>query len=216
MKAYIRFCASLVLALAQATALATTAADFDQELAAIIRDYDKAYYDTPNRDAKSKAFEAVAQRAANLAKQHPNRGEPVSWQGQSLAEQSAVEGSLGLAKQARKALEAAIAITPNAYASEAYSTLGSMYANMPGFPLAFGDKKKAREYFQKALAINSSSIGANVGYAQLLLKTDDYAGAMKHATAALNAPPRLGREKADKAARARADSVIAKAKEKLR
>jgi tetratricopeptide (TPR) repeat protein len=191
------------------------AADFDQELAAIIRDYDSAGLDSPNDDAKAKAYGAVAKRAEALAKQFPGRAEPLVWLGQSQASQSALERSLGLVKQARKTLEAALAITPNPYALEAYSTLGGMYANVPGFPLAFGDKKKARECYQKALAINSANIGANQGYASLLFKMDDYAGAIKYATVALSAPTRPGRERADKAIRTNAENLIAKAKKEM-
>jgi tetratricopeptide (TPR) repeat protein len=131
------------------------------------------------------------------------------------AEQSGAAGSLGLVKQARKTLEAAVAINPNLYAVDAFSTLGGVYANVPGFPLAFGDKKKAAAYFQKALAINPSSLGANLGYARLLLKLGDYAAALKQATAALNAPPRPGREQADKAERKNAEILIAAAKQQL-
>jgi len=212
MRTRTRIVASLLVALVYSTAIA---ADLDQELAAIIRDYDSANYDSPNDDVKAKAFEAVAKRAESLAKQFPGRAEPLVWQGQAQASQSAFERSLGLAKQARKTLEAAVAITPNQYAIEAYSTLGSMYANIPGFPISFGDKKKARALYEKALAINSESAGANLGYANLLFKTDDYAGAIKHATVALNAPPRPGRDKANKAARASAEGLIAKAKKEM-
>jgi len=35
-----------------------------------------------------------------------------------------------------------------------YNSLGSLYAKVPGWPLGFGDKKKAQAYFEKALAIN--------------------------------------------------------------
>jgi len=206
---------AVLLALAYPQAFAT-ALDFDQELTAIIRDYDNANYESPSDDAKAKAYAAVVARAEKLAKQHPTRGEPLSWMGQAQASQSALERSLGLVKQARKTLEAAVAITPNAYAVEAYSTLGSMYGSVPGFPIAFGDKKKAHECYKMALAINPSSLGANAGYGSFLLKQDDYTGAIKYATVALNAPARPGREKADKASRANAESVIAKAKEKLR
>jgi tetratricopeptide (TPR) repeat protein len=192
------------------------APDFEQELTTIIRDYDNANYDSADNDTRVKAFEQVVTRTERLTKQYPNRAEAFVWLGQSQASLSAADRSLGLAKQARKTLEAAIAMTPNAYAVDAYSTLGSMYANVPGFPLAFGDKKKARECYQKALAINPSSIGANTGYASLLLKLDEHAEAIKYATAALNGTPRVGRDRADKASRANAENIIAKAKAKLR
>ena len=203
-------------ALAAHSSVVTAAPNFEQELTMVIRDYDSAMYGTMDKDAKAKALEAVTSRAASLAMQYPNRAEVLVWQGMSQAELSATSGSLSLVKQARKTLETAVAITPNSYAVDAYSTLGGVYANVPGFPLAFGDKKVARTYFQKALAINSSNIGANLGYAKLLFKTGDYAGAIKHATAALNGSPRPRREKADKTARISAEDLIAKAKENLR
>jgi tetratricopeptide (TPR) repeat protein len=215
MKTSVRIIAPVLVGLLHSSAFADTTA-FDQEMTAIIRDYDAASYDTTGSEARAKAFERVVNRAANLAKQYPGRAEPIVWQGQSKAAQSAEERSLGKAKDARKILEAAVAITPNAYAIEAYSTLGSMYANIPGFPISFGDKKKARECYQKALAINPSSIGANLGFANLLFKQDEYADVIKYATASLNGTPRPGREKADKAARTNAENLIAKAKTKLR
>jgi Tfp pilus assembly protein PilF len=138
------------------------------------------------------------------------------WKGIALAERSGLERSLGMLKQARQTLEAALAVNPNPYATDAYTTLGSMYANAPGFPLSFGSQKKARELYEKALSINATGIGSNLNYAQFLLKAEDYAGALKHAAAVLAAPPRPGRERADQAARTSAERLIARAREKLR
>ncbi len=210
-----RFGLVALLALAALPSMANTA-NIDAELQALIRAYDAALYDSANKDVRIKSFDALIQRAERLVQQHPTRGEPLVWKGLAQAEKSGAEGSLSLVKQARKTLESAVAITPNAYAADAYSGLGSIYANVPGFPIGFGDKKKAREYFHKALAINAASMRVNVNYAQLLFKQDDYAGALKHATVAINAPPRAGREKADKAARETAESLIVKAKANLR
>ena len=56
----------------------------------------------------------------------------------------------------------------------------------------------------------------NRWYAELLLKRDDYAGAVKYARAALNAPARPGREKADEDLRAEAEQVVAEATRKQR
>ena len=211
----IRILLAALIALASVPLLANTAS-IDAELQALIRAYDVAMYESADRDARIKAFDSLIQRADQLVQQHPTRGEPLVWKGLAQTEKSGAEGSLSLVKQARKTLESAVAITPNAYAADAYSALGSIYANVPGFPLAFGDKKKAREYFHKALAINSASMRVNVNYAQLLFKQDDYAGALKHATVALSAPPRPGREKADQVARTTAESLIVKAKAQLR
>lgn len=193
-----------------------TAEEVDQAIAILIRDYDVANYQVTNEDARAKAMDTLIQRADNLAKRNPALAEPLVWKGILEADQSAAQRSLGQVKQARKTLEAAIAITPNQYAADAHSTLGSMYANVPGFPLAFGDKKKARAHLQRALALNATHVGANLNYANLLLKADDHAAAIKHANAALAGMPRPGREQADKASRARAESLLAEAKRKLR
>jgi tetratricopeptide (TPR) repeat protein len=207
-------CALVLLGIGHSIAFA--AQDLEREIATFIHDYDAARFDAPNDDARSKAFSALIQRASALAKQNPTRGEPLVWKGIVEAEQSAFERSLGQVKQARKTLEAAVAMLPNAYAADAHASLGSMYANVPGFPLGFGDKKQARLHFQKALALAPTHVSGNLNYGNLLLKDEDYAGAMKHANAALAGLPRAGRERADKASRATADNILAKAKEKLR
>lgn len=204
-----------MLALSGPAALAATP-DLDQELAAIIRDYDGARFNSANDDARGKAYGELVARADKLSQQFPARAEPLVWKGILQADQSATERSLSLVKQARKTLEAALTINPNAYAADGYATLGSMYANVPGFPLAFGDKKKAQEMYLKSLSLNSSSLSANSGYARLLFKKDDYAGAVKYATAALAAPPRPGREQADSAGRKSAEELLANAKAKVR
>ena len=43
----------------------------------------------------------------------------------------------------------------------AYNSLGVLYYKVPGWPVGFGDKAKARELLQKALAINPKGIDAN-------------------------------------------------------
>jgi hypothetical protein len=209
--------AAVLLAACHCAAAATAAADsLDDELEALVGDYDTVRFDTSNDEARSKALTTLIQRAASLAKQHPSRGEPLAWKGIVEADLSARERSLGQAKNARKTLEASLAILPNSSAPDAYSTLGAMYANMPGFPLAFGDKKKARVHFQQCLTLDAKHVGCNINYASLLLKQEDFAGAIKHANAGIAGLPRPGRDKADKASRGSAETIITKAKEQLR
>jgi tetratricopeptide (TPR) repeat protein len=199
-----------------ASSTVVAAAEFDQQITALIRDFDIAKYETPNKDARTKAFAGITERADSLVKLYPGRPEALVWKGISLAEQSVIERDLGFLKQARKTLEAAIAIQPNAFSSDAQATLASMYANAPSWPLAFGDNKKARAICEQALSSNATSASVNVTYAHILFKLDDFAGAIKHATAGLNGPPRPGREKADAAVRASATSLIARTQQQLR
>jgi len=215
LKTTTRLVAPLLLALVHATGH-SAGATLEQDLTVLIHDYDVARFDIANEDARNKAYEALIKRADVLVKQNPSRAEPLVWKGMVEAELSAAERSLGVVKQARTPREASLAISPNPYATDAYATLGAMYANVPGFPLAFGDKKKARALYQKALAVDATSLRLNLNYAQLLFKQDDYASAVKYATTALSAPPRPGRDKADKAAYAKAQEVIAQSQAKLK
>ena len=92
MKTFRWMALSFLIALACSTVNAN-ALDFDQEMTAIIRAYDSASFDSPSDDARAKAYEGVVKRAADLAKQYPSRGEPLVWQGQAQASQSALERS---------------------------------------------------------------------------------------------------------------------------
>jgi tetratricopeptide (TPR) repeat protein len=210
-----RLTVSLLAALTCFAALATTK-DLDQELAALDRESEIAKFETPDGDPRVKAFAAVRQHAADLAKQYPQRPEPLVFEAWALIDQSiAVNGlsSLGLLKQARQKLEAALAIDANNGAAN--STLGSLYFNVPKWPLSFGDKKKGRAYSQKAIAIDPTSGWQNLDYAKCLFKDEDYSGAVKHATITLQAPTRAG-SKRDANMRTEAAALIGKAKEKLR
>jgi tetratricopeptide (TPR) repeat protein len=210
-----RFMAPLLLAIASASAFATTP-DLDQELAALARESDIAKFETADGDPRFKAFEALQQHAAKVTKQYPGRAEPVIWEAWAIIEQSVVLKNfhtLGLLKQSRNKLEAALAINPNN--SDANSTLGSLYFNVPIWPLSFGDKKKGRALHQKALAVDPMSSWKNLDYAKCLFKDDDYLGAVKYATITAHTPMRPG-SKRDASTTAEAEALIVKAKEKLR
>jgi Tfp pilus assembly protein PilF len=81
-----------------------------------------------------------------------------------------VLGALSLVKQARTNLEKAIEIEPNALQGSAWTSLGALYYQVPGWPIGFGDKDKADEMLKKALAINPDGIDPNYFYGDYLLK----------------------------------------------
>ena len=81
---------------------------------------------------------------------------------------------------------------------------------MPGWPIGFGDKTKAEEYFKKALSINPSGIDPNFFYAEFLIDRDRSAEAKPLLEAALKAAPRPGRELADSGRRQEIQSVLDK------
>ena len=119
-------------------------------------------------------------------------------------------GALSLAKEARARLEQAQKLQPGALNGSALTSLGALYYQVPGWPIGFGNKDKARESLQAALKIDPESIDANYFYADFLLEQGDQGGARQAAEHVLKAPPRAGREVADNGRRAEARALIAK------
>ena len=106
-----------------------------------------------------------------MANQYPERAEPLIWHAIVLSTWAGAKGGLGalsLVKRAKKQLERAIEIDGSAMAGSAYITLGSLYYQVPGWPLAFGDDDKAMVLLEKALKLNPYGIESNFFYADFL------------------------------------------------
>jgi len=219
MKFRLALIASLILLL-QPAAHAASAPDpaFDAELLSIQQAWAKANYETPAGDARQQAFDSLEKRAEAFAKAHPGRAEALIWEGiieSSYAGAKGGLGALGLAKEARSNLEAALKIDSSALDGSAYTSLGTLYYKVPGFPLGFGDHDKARQLLQKALKLNPNGIDPNYFYADFLFTEGDYAEALPYLEKASKAAPRPGRELADKGRHAEIAALTAKVKEKL-
>lgn len=106
-------------------------------------------------------------------------------------------GALSLVKQAKGDLEKALAIDPRALQGSAYTSLGALYYQVPGWPIGFGDKTKAEVMLQKALAINPDGIDSNYFYGDFQLNQGNKQAARHYLDKALKATPRPGREIAD-------------------
>jgi len=201
--------------LSAATAFASDAS-FDATIADLGHRWAAASYTLPD-DTKDAEYLAVIDSAKHAVNSYPQRAEPLIWEAIALASAAKVEGGLGAlkkAKQARDLLVTAVAIDPSAMQGAAYSTLGSLYAKVPRWPIGFGDLKKARIYLEKALTIDPSGIDANYFYAVFLNDQGDYAKAARHLKLALAAPPRVGREDADAGRRREALALLTALKEK--
>jgi tetratricopeptide (TPR) repeat protein len=209
-------CAALFVSIASHAAAPDPA--FDAELLSIQQAWAKANYETPAGDARKEAFDALEKRAEAFTKQHPGRAEALIWEGiieSSYAGAKGGLGALGLAKEARGNLEAAIKIDPAALDGSAYTSLGTLYYRVPGFPIGFGDHDKARQLLQQALKMNPNGIDPNYFYADFLYTEGEYAAALPYLEKAAKAPPRPGREAADKGRHAEIAALTAKVKAKL-
>ena len=92
----------------------------------------------------------------------------------------------------------------------AYNSLGVLYYKVPGWPLGFGDKDKAKELLQKALAINPQSIDANFFYGEFLVETKHPDDAVNYLERSLQAPDRPGRQISDAGRRDEARALLEK------
>jgi uncharacterized protein (TIGR02996 family) len=205
-------------ALFAATSIVASAASpaFDQAIADVAHDWARVSFQTPAAEQDA-AFSAVIARSQQVVQSFPGKAEPLIWEAIVLASAASTEGGLGAlhkAKQSRDLLLAAEAIDPNAMDGSIYSSLGSLYAKVPGWPIGFGDKKEAKKCFEKAIAIAPNDIDANYFYADFLADQGQYARSAEYLNPALAAPPRPGREDADAGRRAQALALLDSLKQK--
>ena len=85
-----------------------------------------------------------------------------------------------------------------------------LYYKVPGWPVGFGDKAKARELLQKALTINPKGIDPNFFYAEYLVETKHADQAIPYLEKAMQAPARPGRQLADQGRREEAKALLEK------
>jgi tetratricopeptide (TPR) repeat protein len=182
----------------------------DQAIKALSQDWSHVTYEVP-KSQQDDAYTALEARGTELIAQYPQRAEPRVWQAIILSTHAGEHGglgALGMAKRARNLLQEAEKIQPDVLHGSIYTTLGSLYYQVPGWPVGFGDKDKARTLLQKALQVDPDGIDPNYFYADFLYKTGDKAGAMEHLKKALSAPPRPDRALADKGRRAQVQTLI--------
>ncbi|MFO1407979.1 MAG: hypothetical protein U1F08_10650 [Steroidobacteraceae bacterium] len=206
------------LLVAYAARAATADPAFDADLLALQQAWAHVNYEVPAGDARVEAYPAVEKQAAALVAKYPGRAEPLIWRGiveSSYAGAKGGLGALGLAKQARSSLEAAMKIDPSALDGSAYTSLGTLYYKVPGFPLGFGDDDKARTLLQQALRMNPNGIDPNYFYGDFLVDQGDYKAALPYLERAAQAPARPGREVADQGRHAEISALIAKVRKEL-
>lgn len=205
-----------LLAAAVATATATPA-PMPPPLAAATaqfeRDWAKANYATP-KEQQAAAFDALLAKARALQARFPARAEPLVWAGVAQVYKAGVVGGMagfGLVKAARRDLEAAETIDPAAAGGLGLIELGTLYYQVPGFPIAFGDRGKASRYLQRALALDPSGLAANLAYGDFLVSGGNFDRATAVLRRALAAPPRPGQDAAERGRRAEVAALLAKA-----
>ncbi|PZQ43581.1 MAG: hypothetical protein DI551_11885 [Micavibrio aeruginosavorus] len=176
-------------------------------------------YQIADKDAQLSAIQKLEAQAAQLSTTNPTRAEPKIWEAIILSTDAGiVKGISALPKveRAKTLLEMSEKIDPNALNGSAHTSLGSLYYQVPGWPIGFGDDAKAEEHLKMALQINPDGIDPNFFYGDFLLKDDRAEEAKTYLNRALQAPARPGRELADAGRRQEIKAALAKVDETLK
>jgi tetratricopeptide (TPR) repeat protein len=194
-------------------------APFSGELAGIQQAWDQANYQSADARDKERQLEALSARSEALARQYPQRAEPLVWQGIVLSTYAGAKGGLGalsLAKKSRDCLLQAARIDPAALRGSAYTSLGALYSKVPGWPVGFGDDDKAGDYLRKALQLNPDGMDPNYFFGEWLYDQGKYPQALEYLQKALTAPPRPERPIGDAGRRAEINALMAKVRTSMR
>jgi tetratricopeptide (TPR) repeat protein len=169
-------------------------------------------YATP-ADSQLAAMTQLKARADAALVAAPGDASLMIWDGiitSSLAGLKGGLGALSLAKEARGRLEAAEKLQPGALQGSALTSLGALYYQVPGWPVGFGSRSKARTLLEAALKIDPDGIDSNYFYADFLFSEGDMPGAKKAAEHGLQATARAGRELADQGRREELRALLAR------
>lgn len=198
-------CATLLLAGAAHAAV-------EEDVAKLQQSWEHIKYQMPAAN-QEKEYEQLMKNADQVVEQNPGKAEALIWHGIIEASYAGAKGGLGalsLAKGARADFEKALDINPDALKGSAYTSLGSLYYQVPGWPIGFGDNKKAATMLKKGLALNPDGIDSNYFYGDFLFRSGDLDGAEAALKKALQAPPRPTRKLADEGRRGEINALLEK------
>ncbi len=157
-------------------------------------------YESKDSEHQIFCLENLIKRNEKALKQDPNRQELKVWLAINKASLAGADGGLGalsLVKEAKSLLEQVIDKAPETLSGSAYTSLGSLYYQVPGWPIGFGDDEMAEKMLRKALEINPEGIDPNYFYGDFLAQDGRKKEAIEYLTKAQKAKPRTDRPLAD-------------------
>ncbi|MCK5664509.1 MAG: hypothetical protein KAI17_13550 [Thiotrichaceae bacterium] len=152
------------------------------------------------KEQRGAAFQQLLLELNALNVEYPDQAELIIQQAIIVASNADNIGPIDALQaiyQARDLLLRAMALDPAASEGAAFVMLGSLYYQVPGWPIAYGDNDKARVMLEKALAINPNTIDANYFYGDLLVTLGKPKEAMIYFKRALAIPVRATQVFAD-------------------
>jgi tetratricopeptide (TPR) repeat protein len=202
-------CLSLWLCALGAVAAPTAA--LDSELSAMRFELDEANFGLDDKKARKRALDALVDRAESLTRHFPDSADARAWHGIVLTVYAGEIGGIGAlkyAKAARESLLDSLRLGTREFASGVNTSLGALYAKVPGGILGFGDHDVAEDYFIKALAADPDSLDAGYFYGEFLIEQDRCEQAASILEQALGAPAHPSRPIFDNGRRTQIEALL--------
>jgi tetratricopeptide (TPR) repeat protein len=170
--------------------------------------------DDPQRRARTLALE---RETAGLLAASPSSPDLMYWRANVLcfaAELAHSTKSLAMVREARDLLLKAEQLQPQSSAIK--SSLGSIYYEVPGWPISFGNNGKAQRYLAQAVALDPDGMDANFFMGDFLLQRGKAAQALPYLEKAASAGARLPASVLVDGRRREIDEALSKARKKAR
>lgn len=103
----------------------------------------------------------------------------------SLASVDNAPSPLKLIREAKDLAENVIKIKPDTLHSASYVILGALYYRAPGWPISFGNNKKAEKYLKKAITIHPNNLTTLYFFADFLAQQGKKEQALNYLNRAL-------------------------------
>lgn len=208
---------SLLMGLILLVVTTTALADNSKTVNELQSRWVKIKYEMPENQ-QEKAYGALVVEAEQSHADNISNPEFLIWEGVIRASYAGEKGGLGALSEVKKAkilFERAIEIDPAALDGSAFTSLGSLYYQVPGWPIGFGSSKKANEMLLKGLKYNPEGVESNFFYGEYLMDEGEYKAALDIFEKALQYPVRADRSITDNGLKKEIKVLIAKLKHKL-
>lgn len=191
----------------------------DADIAALQKEWARIKYQVSDKDMQLDAIHKLEAQATKVTDSYPDKAEPKIWEGIILSTDAGIVkglSALGKVERAKELFEKSLKQNPTALDGSAHTSLGSLYYQVPGWPVGFGDDDEAEKHLKQALQMNPNGIDPNFFYGDFLLQDNRYEEAQTYLNKALQAPERPSRPLADAGRRQEIKAALAQIDQKMK
>jgi tetratricopeptide (TPR) repeat protein len=178
LKSRISLLSLITLLVASPYTLSSQAADaLSPDVRRLQTKWEAIKFGVPEGDEQTKQMNTLGEEADAVAAHSPGIPEALIWDGIITSERASMASTfyaLGFAKRARDILEQAYNMDPARMDAGATTSLGVLYYRVPGFPIGFGDKAKARQLLEQAVKLAPNGLDAWYFYGDFLYTQNEY------------------------------------------